>query len=62
MICGIDASTSCTGLCIFDEDDLVYYTKISPLSKHDKWEDNAIDIAAQVVKILRNYEVKRLKL
>ncbi len=60
MICGIDASTSCTGLCIFDEDELVYYTKVSPLSKHDKWEDNAIDITSQVLNILKDYKIDKI--
>lgn len=58
MICGIDASTTCTGLSIFDGDDLVYYTKITPLSKHNTWEDNAIDIVEQVVQVLTNYEIE----
>lgn len=60
MICGIDASTSCTGLCIFDKDDLIYYTKISPFKKHDKWEDNAIDITSQVIQILKNYDIEKI--
>lgn len=58
MICGIDASTTCTGLSIFDGDDLVYYTKITPLSKHNTWEDNAIDIVEQVAQVLTNYEIE----
>ena len=57
MICGIDASTTCTGLCIFDGDDLIYYTKVTPLSKHELWEDNAIDILDQVVEILTKYKI-----
>jgi hypothetical protein len=60
MICGIDASTSCTGLCIFDEDELVYYAKITPLSKHNNWEDNAIDIINQIVKILDKYSIDKI--
>ena len=58
MICGIDASTTCTGLSIFDEDDLIYYTKVTPLSKHNTWEDNAIDIVEQVANIINKYNIE----
>lgn len=28
--CGIDASSSCTGLCFFDDKELIYYNKFRP--------------------------------
>lgn len=31
--CGIDASSSCTGLCFFDDKELIYYNKFRPRVK-----------------------------
>lgn len=51
--CGIDASTSCTGICIFENDELIYYKAIIP--KGDNWRDRLFQEGAEISKILQKY-------
>ncbi len=53
---GIDASSSCTGLSIFEDDNLIYYTKIRP-HKNIDFRSNSCQIIEQVVNILNDYEI-----
>ena len=54
IICGIDASSSCTGLSIFDNQELIYYTKIRP-KKDLGFRNNACQIADAIIPILKQY-------
>lgn len=50
----IDASTTCCGWSIFDEDDLIDYGKISE-DKKTYWRDRIANIIPQINKIVKEY-------
>lgn len=54
VICGIDASSSCTGLCIFNDSELIYYNKFKPQKKQD-FKANACQIVEQITPIINDY-------
>lgn len=54
-ICGIDASSSCTGISIFISGNLVYYDKIKP-KKRVNFRDNTCQIVEQVLEIVERYK------
>ena len=60
IICGIDASSSCTGVFIFDELVPIYYNKFRPINKNGNWEDNVFDIINQIIPILSEYKVEKI--
>lgn len=60
ITCGIDASSSCTGLFIFDDLNPIYYTKIRPQHKNEGWEYNICDIISQIIPILKEYKVEKI--
>lgn len=51
---GIDASSSCTGVCIFDDRKLIYYNKFKPKNKSD-FRHNTCEIIEQVLEIAKQY-------
>lgn len=51
--CGIDASTSCTGICIFEGDNLIFYKAIAP--KGDNWRERLFNEGPEISKILQQY-------
>ena len=60
VVCGLDASSSMTGLAIFNDLQLVYYTKIPPISKDGTWEDHVFEIIEQIIPILKEYKVDKI--
>jgi len=52
---GLDASTSCTGICIFNDKKLIYYNKIKPKNNTD-FRHNACDIVEQVLEVAEKYK------
>lgn len=60
VTCGIDASSSMTGIGIFDDLNLVYYNKIPPISKDGTWEDHVFEIIEQITPILKEYKVEKI--
>lgn len=57
--CGIDASSSCTGIGIFDNKKLIFYTKVRP--KKDKgFRENTCQIIDEVIDILKEYKVEQV--
>ena len=54
VICGLDASTSCTGWSIFDNDELIAYGAIKP--KGDDWHDRVMGLTMELSKIFRQYQ------
>lgn len=52
--CGIDASSSCTGVCIFDNEELIYYEKFKPYKVID-FRHNTCEIVDQVADIINLY-------
>lgn len=53
---GIDASSSCTGLCVFNDRALVFYDKIKPKDKGKNYRENACAILEQVEQIVQRYK------
>lgn len=53
--CGIDASSSCTGICFFDEKKLIYYAKIRPYKKID-FRNNVCQIIEQIIPLIEKYK------
>lgn len=59
ITCGIDASSSCTGIGIFNDMELVYYDKIKP--KEDLgYRNNACQIIDMIIPILKKYKVEKV--
>lgn len=54
IICGIDASSSCTGVCIFNDEELIYYNKFKPHTVVD-FRHNTCEIVDQVIEVINLY-------
>jgi Holliday junction resolvasome RuvABC endonuclease subunit len=52
---GLDASSSCTGICIFNDRNLIYYNKIKPKDNVD-FRHNTCEIIGKVVAIAERYK------
>ena len=50
---GIDASTTCTGISIFNNKNLVYSTEIR--AKSDEWHQRLIEQKDQIEEIIKKY-------
>ena len=51
---GIDASTTCTGISVFDDKNLIYSTEIK--AKSDEWHQRLIEQKNQIEKIIKKYK------
>ena len=56
---GIDASTVCTGYCIFEDKDLKTYGKIS-LNADIQWRDRIIDMVKQLKELIQLHNVEQI--
>lgn len=56
---GIDASTKCTGYCIFDNKKLIKYDKISP-DKTLEWRDRVVWMMKHLSDIARDNSVEQI--
>lgn len=54
VIMGIDASTTCTGISVFDDKNLIYSTEIK--AKSDEWHQRLIEQKNQIEKIIKKYK------
>lgn len=54
IVLSLDASTSCTGYAVFDDDKLVAYGAIKP--NGDNWRDRIMDETMQLADIMRQYK------
>ena len=52
-IIALDASTSCTGYAVFEDEQLVAYGKIKP--KGDDWRDRIMDETLEIAALIREY-------
>lgn len=52
VVMGIDASTTCTGISIFNNKNLVYSTEIR--AKSDEWHQRLIEQKDQIEEIIKN--------
>lgn len=53
---GIDASSSCTGICFFDDKKLIYYDKIKPNSKTIGFREKSCEVIEQIIPIVEKYK------
>lgn len=58
IVCGIDASTSCTGWSIFDNGRLMAYGAIKP--KGDDWRDRVMVLTMDISHIFKQYRPEML--
>ena len=59
ITCGIDASSSCTGLCLFDNFTLVYYNKFRP-DKDLGFRSNTCQIIEKIAPIIDKYKPAKI--
>lgn len=59
MLLSLDISTSCTGYCVFNEDDLVAIGHIN-LSKHKDFYEKANRIKSAMKEINKKYNIERI--
>lgn len=57
---GLDASTKSSGWCIFNDDELIEYGKISPDDDSLTWRERIVWMMHQIALIIKKYDVKEL--
>lgn len=55
---GIDASSSCTGVSVFIDNKLVYYTAIKP--EGENWRDKLFHEGPELTKIIQEYKPNKI--
>lgn len=53
---GIDASTTCIGWCIFNDDELLDYGKLKPTVEGLEWRDRVYNFIPQLQQIIDKYK------
>ena len=53
IVCGLDASTSCTGWSIFENGVLIAHGAIKP--KGDDWRDRVMELTMDIAQIFKRY-------
>lgn len=56
----LDASTTCTGWAIFDDDVLINFGKIKPTILKLEWRDRIINMIPQLHEIMKEYKPKKV--
>lgn len=57
---GIDASTKCTGWCIFEDKQLIEYGKIVSDYDLDNWRERVVYMMREVAKLCKQFGVQEL--
>lgn len=57
---GLDGSTKSSGWCIFNNDELITYGKITVQDKDMDWRDRVVFMMRKVAKLIQYYEVEEL--
>lgn len=57
IIMGLDASTKCSGWCIFQDNKLITYGKIIPEDLNWDWRKRVIYMMSEVAKLIKEYKV-----
>lgn len=52
----LDASTTCIGWSVFDEDNLIAFGKITPTEKKLEWRDRLQNLIPQLHKVIQQYK------
>ena len=59
IVCGLDISTSCIGICILDtKDNKQYFSSISPKGK--SWLEKSVSIKPHLKKLFSDYKIERV--
>ena len=59
MICGLDISTSCIGICVKDvENKKVYFENFKP--KGEDWIDKSTSTRDYLLKLIVDYDIKKI--
>lgn len=56
----IDASSTCIGWALWDNDELLDYGKLKPTDENAHWRERIIDLLPQLDKILKKYKPKKI--
>ena len=56
----IDASSTCIGWALWDNDKLLEYGKIKPTDESASWRERIIDLLPQLDKLLKKYKPKKV--
>ena len=56
---GLDGSTKCSGWCIFDDEELLYYGKINA-DKNLEWRERVVYMMKEVASLIHKYHVEEL--
>ena len=56
MILSLDASTTCIGWAVFEEDNLIEYGRIEPTEKGLDWRDRVHNLLPQLEELILNYK------
>ena len=56
---GLDGSTKCSGWCIFDNEDLLCYGKITA-DKDLEWRERVVYMMKEVASLIREHHVQEL--
>jgi len=54
--CGIDASSSCTGICAFDDKKLIGYNKVKPNGKTIGFREKSCEMIERVIPVIEMYK------
>lgn len=54
IVCGIDASSTCTGICFFQDGKLIFYDKFYPYERED-FRGHTCQIIGQVIEVVKKY-------
>lgn len=57
---GIDASTTCVGYSIWNEDTLITYGKLVPNSTNKDWTERIQNLAFQIQDIINKYNIEMI--
>lgn len=57
---GLDGSTKSSGWCIFNDDKLIHYDKISITDKNLTWRERIVIMMREVAKIIKKYNVEEI--
>ena len=60
ITCGIDASSSCTGICIFDDLKLIYYEKLKPNKKTYGFREKSCEMIELIIPIIQEYKPEHI--
>lgn len=60
MILSLDASTTCIGWAVFEEDNLIEYGRIEPTEKGLDWRDRVHNLLPQLEKLILKYKPTKI--